>query len=1100
MQRLRIVFGFVLVCCLAATSAQAQTTFASITGSVTDPNGAAVPGASIEATHLGSNYRYTAQSNEVGHYTLSQLREGEYTLHARAPGFREFVAQNIQLVSRDLRRIDIRLEIGPVETTVEVSAGATLIETETARIGDSKGAAALKVLPLNTRALYEFLGLSPGVIGAGGGQATRRFAGSRVNQSDQSIDGITVSNGFDGTQISPLVGYIESYEEVRVDMANNTADIGAVGQVTIVSKSGSNQLHGALFDYYSTPWFRARNPFAPARGTGVRHAPGGTIGGPVVLPHLYNGRNRSFFFFSFETSRGSNVQQLLNPSVPLPAWRQGDFSALAPRTVVRDPSTGQPFPNNRIPSGRINAVSQRIQDRFYPLPNFGDPNVFGPQNYRELKTRAFDPNTYYTIRGDHRFSDKTFVFGRWTWNRGHSREYESNLPAVGIRWQTRDTRAMNVSLTHQFRPTLVVESRWGLAYNDNPRNGPLMGKEVVQSLGIQGLVDNLPDINGIFKVSFSGIGITGITQTDWRHPGFKNFAQQWQEHVNWIRGRHTLKSGAIISRVKFSDSQAPGALFGNVSFSDRFTGHPYGDFLLGIPTSASRAFPQILIDRLRWAADLFVTDDFKVTPRLTLNLGLRYEWHPAWSESSGQQSVFDIASGGRIVVPNGSLNKISPLLPRGYVDVIEARDAGLPGETLLRTDWNNFAPRIGLAYRPWSNNTVIRGGFGVFYDVVPRAVNAGGSPFVINEPGFTNPTTNPTVIFPRVFPASVGGPTTVGLPTAIRPDLRDSFSMQYNLTVEHQRWNTGFRLSYIGTNTRQGDWQYNINQPLADSRPYVDKTRLFPRYPGVNYLTNGAGHDYQSMTVEVERQMRRGLSFQGSWVWARDIGDLDRGSSPENSYDRRRERGVWLDIPTHRVTGNFIYQLPFGKGRALLSSAGRGLQALVGGWEVTGVYAYYSGQFLTPQWTGPDPTGTAFTSSRTPAQVTIRPNHLRNANLPEDQRSPGRWFDCGMIGREFVCPAFGPPTPGFFGTAARGVIKGPGSEVWHAGVAKYFNLTERMRLRWELTGTNILNHPNYSNPETNITRNSGVIGGVGEPAVLDQADQRVFRMSLRLEW
>lgn len=1110
----RILVGLILLCGLAAEPALAQTTFASITGAVTDPNGAAVPGASIEATHLQSNYRYTAQSNEIGHYTLSQLREGEYTLRARSPGFKEFVAQNIQLVSRDLRRIDIRLELGSVETTVEVTAGATLIETDTARIGDSKGANALKVLPLNTRSLYDFLGLSPGVVGAGGGQATRRFAGSRVNQSDQSIDGITVSNGFDGTQISPLVSYIESYEEVRVDMANNTADIGSVGQVTVISKSGSNQFHGALFDYYSTPWFRARNPFALARGTGVRHAPGGTVGGPIVLPKIYNGRNKSFYFFSFETSRGSAVQQLLNPTVPLPAWRQGDFSALLPRTVVRDPSTGQPFPNNRIPTQRLNAVSQRIQERFYPLPNFGDPNVFSPQNYREQKTRQFDPSTYYTIRLDHRFSEKSFLFGRWTWNRQHSRGYESNLPTVGIRWQTRDTRAMNVSYTHNIRPTLVTESRWGLAYNDNPRNGPLMGKQIVQELGIQGLVDNLPDINGIFKVAFTGIGITGITQTDWRHPGFKNFAQQFQEHVNWFRGRHTLKTGVIVSRVKFSDSQAPGALFGSVSFSDRFTGtgcppgdrcgHPYADFLLGIPTSASRAAPQVLIDRLRWAADFFVTDDFKVTPRLTLNLGLRYEWHPAWSESSGRQSVFDIET-GRIVVPDGSLDKISPLLPRGYVDVIEAREARLPGDTLLRTDRNNLAPRIGLAYRPWGNNTVIRAGFGIFYDVVPRAVSAGGAPFVINEPGFTNPAGNPTVIFPRVFPASVAGPTTVTLPSAIRADLRDPFSMQYNLTVEHQRWNTGFRLSYIGTNTRQGEWSYNINQPVPDSRPYVDKPRRFLRYPAISYLSNGAGHAYHSMTAEVKRQMRRGLHLQGSWVWARDIGDLDRGGSPENAYDRGRERGVWLDMPTHRVTGNFIYQLPFGKGRPWLSSAGRGLQALVGGWEITGVYAFYSGQFLTPLWTGPDPVGVAFTSSRTPAQVTIRPIHLRDANLPESQRSVNRWFDPTAFAPQPLGPGqpLGPwPAPGQFGTAARGVIKGPGSNVWHAGLGKYFDLTEQLKLRWEVTATNLFNHPSYNNPGTNISRvgEVGVISGVGDVAVLDQADQRSFRMSLRLEW
>jgi hypothetical protein len=1077
---------------LPSSAALAQTTYAGITGTVTDPNGAVIPGASIEATHGATNYAYRAVSNEAGVYTLSQLREGEYTLRAKAQGFQDFTAQNIQLVSRDLRRIDIQLRVGAVETVVEVQAGATLIETETARIGNTKGAETLRSLPLNTRSLYDFLGLTPGVIGAGGGQATRRFAGSRVNQSDQSIDGVTVSNGFDGTQISPLVSYIGSFEEVRVDLANNTADVGSVGQVTVVSKSGTNELHGLVADYYSTPWFRARNPFALSRGTGVSHAPGGMIGGPIVIPRIYNGRNKSFFFFSFETSRGSAIQQLLNPSVPLPAWRAGDFSRLAPQVTVRDPNGNLPFAENRIPAARINPVSQKIQDRFYPLPNFGDPGVFSSQNYREQLVRPFDPNTYYTVRGDHRFSSRTFAFGRWTWNRAHSRAYESNLPAIGRRWQTRDTRALAVSVSHTLNPSLVMETRFGITYNDNPLHGPILGKPLVQELGLLGLADNLPDINGILGVSFAGIGITQITQSAWRHPGFKNYVQQYQQHVNWFRGRHSLKAGFIVTRVRFEDNQASANLFGTLSFSNRFTGHPYGDFLLGIPTSALRAFPPVLISRLRWAQDWFVTDDFKLTPSLTVNIGARYEYHPGYSEALGQQSVFDIETGS-IVVPDGALSRVSPLLPRGYVNVIEASKAGLPGQTLLRSDRNNFAPRFGLAWRPFGPNTVFRAGYGIFYDVVPRAVGAGGSPFVINEPAFTNPVGAPDVILPRVFPATASGPTTVGLPAGTRPDLRDPFSMQYSLTMEHQRWDTGFRLSYIGTNTRQGQWGYNINQPVPDGRLFVDKARRFPNYPAITYITNGAGHQYHSLTVEATRKMARGLYYQLSWTWARDIGDLDRGASGEDAYNRHRERAVWLDIPTHRPTASVIYELPFGKGRQFFSG-GRALQAVAGGWELSGIFSYYSGQFLTPQWTGPDPTGTAFTASRTPAQVTIRPNHLRDANLPESQRTTNRWFDGS---------AFGAPSAGFFGTSAKGVIKGPPSNVWHLGLAKTFSLAERARLRWEMIAANAFNHPNYANPAVNISALAqvGVISDVaGNVAVLDQSGPRRFRMGLTLEW
>ncbi|MPY88836.1 MAG: hypothetical protein GEU99_13015 [Luteitalea sp.] len=809
-----------------------QTTFATITGTVVDPSGSAVPGVEIEAVHVQSNYRYSAVSNDMGYYTISQLREGSYLLRARLAGFKEGVVRGIVLDSRDIRRVDITLELGEVEAQVEVTAGATLIETETPRLSDTKTADVLRSLPINTRSLWNFMALSPTVVASPLG-AYRRFGGSRLNQSDAAIDGITTSNMYDGTQISPLTSYIDSYQEVRVDTANNSAEYGAIGMVNVISKSGTNEFHGSVFDYYQTPLFRARNPFALERGTGVLHEPGGTVGGPVRIPGLYEGRDRTFFFFSYETRRGSTIQQLLDPTVPLESWRSGDFSDLD--IVIRDPfDNGNPFPNNQIPTSRINPTAQTIQERFYPLPNFGDTTRFSSQNYREMMGRPLDPSTYWTSRIDHRFSERAFVFGRFTWNRSHNRPFEGNLPTIGQRWQQRDTRAVNISYTHTITPALVSESRWGFAFNNNPRQGPLMGQEVVSSLGIEGLADGLPDIPGIFQVSFSDIGLTGINQQFWRNPGFRNYANQFQQHISWYLGQHSIKAGMVLERVEFTDHIASENLFGHAAFSSRFTGHPYADFLLGIPTSTNRAFPPVRIDRVRWATNLFVTDEMRLHPRLTLTLGLRYEYGPSWIEKNDRQSMFDITT-GKIVVPDGALDQVSPLMPRGYVDVIEASEAGLPGRTLLKTDRNNIAPRIGVGWRPFGSDTVFRAGYGIFYDVVPRAVAAADVPFVINEPTFTNPADDPVVLLPRVFPSSVAGPSTVDIPNAYRPDLRIPYSQQWNLTIEHQRWDTGFRLSYIGTNTRQGEWSYNINQPVPDNRLFIDKVDelLFPEYPAM---------------------------------------------------------------------------------------------------------------------------------------------------------------------------------------------------------------------------------------------------------------------------
>jgi hypothetical protein len=568
---------------------------------------------------------------------------------------------------------------------------------------------------------------------------------------------------------------------------------------------------------------------------------------------------------------------------------------------------------------------------------------------------------------------------------------------------------------------------------------------------------------------------------------------QFEDHVSWFTGRHSLKMGAQFARPTTRLFTAFFNLFGSLTFSNRFTGHPYADFQLGIPTTAARAYPPLNNKARRLAQSYFITDEFRVSPRLTLTMGLRYQYLRPWRQVDDLISVFDIAS-GNIVVPDNAVSRINPLMPRNYVDVVTASSAGYHPTTLIRGDKNNFAPRLGLAWRPLGPNTVFRAGYGLYYDIVPyRSATAAGVPFNIAEPAFTNPIDNPTVVLPRIFPESSSGPASVGLPLAIRQDIRIAYSMQYTATVEHQRWDTGFRVSYIGTNTRQGVWFYNINQPVPDTRAYIDKPRMFPRYPAISYVTNGAGHQYHSGTVQVQsRRARKGVDFQAHYTLARDIGDLESAEAPENAYDRRRERAVWEDIHTHRLAGNFIYHLPVGRGRPFLSNMRRGADALLGGWQISGVYTWSSGQFLTPLWSGSDPTGTVFTATRTPALVTIRPNHLRDANL--DNPTPQRWFDVS---------AFGPPTPGSYGSAAKGVIKGPPTNVLNVSLGKVFSIRERARLRFQVDAANALNHPNYFNPGLNITQAAAaaVITSTANSSFnLDNAGERRVVLHLRAEW
>jgi hypothetical protein len=1076
-----------------AMQSGAQTTFATITGTVTDSTGSVVPDVTIKAIHTATRIETSGVSNQDGVYTIPQLRDGDYTVRASKTGFKEFVAQSVTLVGRDHRRLDIALQVGSVETVVEVTGGATLIETETARISDTRDVAQLRDMPLNSRAIWAQLSLVPNVLQASSG-STIRFSGSRTNQSYWSIDGTSMSDGVTETQIGPLANYVESFQEIRIDAANNTAEFGTIGQVTMITKAGTNNFHGSLFDYYSTPWFRARNPFATSRPTGISHLPGGSAGGPLYIPKVYDGRNRTFLFGSFETFRGSVTTQSFNSNVPLAAWRSGDFSALP--TPLIDPQTRQPFAGNRIPSGRINPTALAIQNRFYPTPNFGGADNLN-QNYRADVSLPAMKQDYYMIRGDHRFNNNNSIMARYTLQDFKTDHFNGiTLPTIGSGYAKRKNHAATVAYTKTFSPTLLNELRWGLATNNLPIYPPLSGQQFVQEFGLRGLAPDLPDIPGMLNVGFQQVALTAISQGTFRDPGAANYVHNLQDHVSFFRGRHNIKAGFNLGRVEADNYGADANLFGNVSFSNRYTGHAYADFLLGLPTTAARSFPPVRLDRKRWQYDLFFTDDFKVNSQLTVNYGIRYEYHPGWEEEAGRISTFDIASGS-IVVQDGSASLVSPLFPRNYVNVVEASSLGLPGRTLIRTDRNNFAPRLGIAYRPWGNNTVIRSGFGIYFDVVPRELTMGNVPFVLNEVPFNNPADNPVVVLPNLFPsAGAAGPASVALPAAVNPSLQMPYSMQYSLTIEHSRWNTGFRASYIGTNTRQGDYSYNYNSPVPDARLFIEKPRPFPQYPAINYFTNGAGHQFHSMTLEVERRMARGLQFQSSWVWARDIGDLERGQALENPFDRQREVSVAPDIPTHRFTTNWIYQLPWGKGRPYLSNANRTVDAIIGGWELSGIYSYYSGQFLTPFWTGPDPTGTAFSANATRPVVTIRPDHLRDANLPSDQRSINRWFDLG---------AFGAPPVGRFGNAAKGVIKGPHVNVWHMGLFKNWNFNEQTRLRYEVTATNFFNHPNYNNPGTNISQaaSAGVISGVGAVNGASTGDQpfaRQFRMGLRLEW
>jgi hypothetical protein len=1094
MQSFRRFLTVALLVSVLTVIGKAQSTFATLTGSVTDPSGAAVPGASIEVRNLNTGYVYNATSNEDGVYTVANLLDGKYSIKTTAKGFGEFIVPEVTLSVRETRRVDARLQVQGVTQSVEVvGGGEALIETETGVVSDIKSREQLRALPLTLRRAWDYVVLSPQVGRAGGGFAVS-FAGTRNNQSEAQMDGITIAPAGGGFAFGPLMDRTESLQEVRIDLSGSSAEYNSPGGMSLISRAGTNDFHGTFSDYYTTPFLRARNPFQTARSSGVSHRLTFSAGGPLSIPKLYSGKNRTFYFVTVEMNAGTPSTSIIQQTAPLTPWRTGDFSGLlrqATPIVVRDPLTNQPFANNQIPLNRLNPVAVKLQDLFYARPNFGDLSVLGVNNYRENRDNPLPKQPNVTIRLDHRFNEKAFVYGKFLgvyWNLDN---YE-NIPTITERYRrTRDLRQWMISYSQTFTNNLINEFRGGMSSDHLPVDSSIRGKQLVQQLGLQGLAGDLPEVGGMPRISFVGLGVSALGPSfDSCNPCFRDKVFQFTDQAVLTKGTHTIKFGGEMRVGVTDDFRQNANLFGSAQFSNRYTGFAYADFLLGLPNQVSRAFPTILFDRRIRTYAGYVSDEWKVTPRLTATYGLRYQLYDIPRDVNGRMAVFDPKTSS-IVVPDGSLSVVSPLLPKSYINVVEASQAGYPSR-LIKRDTNNFAPRLSIAWRPVGDRTVIRAAAGIYYDNAPPAPALGATaPFLINELPYINTATNP-LTFPNIFPVGAGLPTSIGLPVAVRRDLRVPYTGQYTLTLEHQRWDMGFRATYTGTNTRQGIYRWDINQPVADDRVYSAKPRPFPNYPGILFTDNGAGHQYHGVSFELERRLKKGLAYQASYSFARDIGDLDNNESPENAFDRRRERGVLASLPAHRFTANSIIELPFGKGRRWMSNANAWADGVLGGWLVSGIFNYSSGQFLTPTWTGPDPTGTRFANAGQRAQVTLRPDILRNGN--RDNPTLAQWFDVS---------AFAAPPVGRFGTASRGVIVGPPINLFHASVSKIFTVRERVRIKLEGLGTNVFNHPNYANPNMSITAGvaSGAITAIADRnGQFEQGGAREFQLQLRVEW
>jgi hypothetical protein len=1079
---MRAINAFCLLL-LFSRASFAQATFGTVTGAVTDPTGATVPNTEVVVTNEGTNVSRTARTGDAGTYDVPNLNPGRYRVTAKAAGFKTSVVQNIDVTALRVVRVDLKLDVGEVGTEVTVQSTAPVIDTDSASIAAMKTSKDLNDLPLNIRStvsgtgdsgLYRYVFMTP--TGGQGGGSRFSLGGGRGSQNYFNVDGISSNSPAFGNSIGPAEPSFESIQEVRFEMVNNKAEFGEVANITAITKSGSNDLHGALFWYHENAALNARSYFAPSKGQNIRNNFGASMGGPVL-------RNKLFFFGTYEGERQRQAASIA-PNVPTARMRAGDFSQLS-GTVLRNPFTGQPFPNNMIPTNLLNPGSLKWQERFYPQPNFGDP-ALTVGNYREVIPQQLQ-HDQFDVRLDYAITTNNSLYGRVSFKESSPRVVDGGLPAtsVGYRVQTRLARQVAISDTWTLTPRIINELKLGFARNYNAARGELLGQELVDMVGIQGL-QPAPGVYNVPAVSI--VGFTTVAPLAMQAPAENTY--QFVDQLTYIRDRHSIKGGFEFRPQQYNAIQP--AQFGSYAFQGFASGHPWADFLLGIPQTTSRNYVRPSRYARFYTVSGFIQDDYKVSQHLTLNYGLRWDYNqPAYDK---RDVVFNVdPAHGRLVVPNQTIidQYVNPLFP-SQIPIVTAQTAGFPERSLRNGDFNNFQPRFGFAWRPFGGTkNVLRGGWGFYNDDFTADVFSPlyGGPFSLTE-SFVNTITNntPALTFQQPF-LGLGTTGNVDV-TGLDVNLRNAYAQQWNLTFERELGAaTGVRISYIGSRSTSLVYGRNINQPAPSTTPFNQNRRPFPLYRNIVMRENGGNQIYHALTTQIERKWRGSLSYMVAWTWAKNLTDVDEtggvegGTTLENAFDRRRERGDAQYTPRHRFISTVIWELPFGHGKPWLSD-NRFANAVFGGWQLSGSFSAQTGDFLTPTFTGSDPSNTQVVGGV--------PDRIGNGNLPSDQRTIDRWFDASA----FVAP---PVNAGRFGNSGRGVIVGPGRQAASAALFKSFPIRERVFFRVQVSFTNLFNHANFDIPALNISAPAAV-GTIRAIQTRDLAGPRNGLLGARIDW
>jgi len=1032
---------------------------AAITGTVRDQSGGAIAGAQITATQSATNEKRSATTDRTGNYVISLLPIGPYDVTAAVSGFKT-EQRTVELHVSDRSTVDFALTIGSVSEKIVVTSGASLVQSESSSTGEVVDNKRIEEVPLNGREFQNLAELVPGVndpafgssLGFRGGI---NIDGAREEENGFLLDGVDiVENVVKSVALRPSVDFVD---EFKVDTGTYSAEFGIFGggQVRATTKSGTNLVHGTLFEFLRNSAFDAKNFFDPITAPipGFRRNDfGGTIGGPIK-------KNRTFIFGG-EESFISRQAETRDASVPTLANLQGNFAGS--KSII-DPSTGAPFPGNIIPASDISPVSAKIIQQ-YPAPNLVGGTV--GKNYVSTPEDINNVNQF-TTKVDHLISDKDHLSGRYIFYN----DYEldpfdvfsgiTNLPFYGRDDYQRSQNAA-ISDTHIFTSSLVGELTLGyLRYHQLREN--VSHENWPELWGIQGTTTNLPpDAGGVPAVLVTGYDSLGKTNlpTDRVDTNYS-----LTPSLTWNHGAHTIKVGGTgnnYSTMRLNNGNG----LGTYTFSGQYSGNSVADLLLGIPSKASRALGDSRDPMFSGAYALYIQDDWKVSKNLTLNLGLRYDLQSNLRSADDRLVNMNLVTGAIQLEGNpGTRRDIGSVInpdSAAYIPAIAKAASGisfvnLGTSNIYSFSKDDFTPRIGLAYRLLGNDKlVLRTGFGIFLnDLLGQYGQSGWNSF----PYFVSQTFNGNATVPNLNiadPFAGTGASTIS-PQAIMDHWRSSYIKTYNFGIQYSPFhNVLVDVGYAGSDSTHLPATLNINQPAPSPTGSVASRRPYPQYGNISYTDSSATANYNSLQALIEKRYSSGLEIALSYTWSKSLdtvgdGTGDTSAPPYTYYWRQTMYGPSSFNVPQRVVLSYVYLLPFGAGRKYLATTNRLTNGLIGGWQLSGIGTFESGRPFTELIEGDQ--------NNTGGSDIDRPNVIGNPFAVPSGKGPNKWFNTAA----FALPAFGTD-----GNVGRNTLVGPRFDSLDVSLIKNNRIGETKSIQLRAEVFNSLNHVNFDLPYNTV--------------------------------